>query len=497
MNGWFLSPSSEKVGRVRFSADLSKDEETGMNTLARRAGLAAATAVLIAGMTATAGALTRAGTAAASPVTVAHLQLKVFTNSDWVSVHISPGDVMASHITSSGGVGTWATAPGGVALRGGTGRNVSWVVEDLVLSDPSAAASYTVTVDKGYFGNASVAVANLNGSAPVTSAPFTDSVHSLVDPLNRASIRVPASTVMTSSPLRLPSADSRHLVLAFYYPWFSWYGQSTLADTPQNPRSTTDLAGVESMTAQAKAHGIDGFVVSWDGEANRGSQFALTQQAAAENGQVVTGYLESIQAGTAGTEEVWLHQLLAHVKSGPNSGAFLRASDGTPVVFVYQMGRFTPLQWKVILTDLAVQYGEHVDLVGDATDAAYLPFEWGLHRYSVTDTVSKDEAWAQRTGAEAKAAAVVGDGDAKLFAGTASPGFDDHRLRGTTNPVISRDNGQRYADTWNAALSGQPDWMLVTSWNEWYEDTQIEPGVATGSQALEQTATLSAGFTGR
>ena len=72
--------------------------------------------------------------------------------------------------------------------------------------------------------------------------------------------------------------------------------------------------------------------------------------------------------------------------------------------------------------------------------------------------------------------------------------IDDQKLRGNTNPVIDRDGGARYDGTWSAALAGSPDWMVVTSWNEWFEDTEIEPGVATGSGALEQTASWSQAF---
>jgi len=82
----------------------------------------------------------------------------------------------------------------------------------------------------------------------------------------------------------------------------------------------------------------------------------------------------------------------------------------------------------------------------------------------------------------------------RLFVGTVQPGFDDRRLRGDANPVIDRNGGARYDQTWAAALAGSPDWIVVTSWNEWFEDTQIEPGVETGSGALDQTATWSGAF---
>jgi hypothetical protein len=74
-----------------------------------------------------------------------------------------------------------------------------------------------------------------------------------------------------------------------------------------------------------------------------------------------------------------------------------------------------------------------------------------------------------------------------LTVATVSPGYDDRKTRGLSNPVVYRDGGKRYDQTWDAALAGSPDWVVVTSWNEWYEDTSIEPGTATGAQALAQT----------
>lgn len=276
-----------------------------------------------------------------------------------------------------------------------------------------------------------------------------------------------------------------------------------MADHPSDPRSTDAYDGVESMTAQAKANGINGFVVSWDGDDENGGndqghaqQFQLALRAADADGQVVTGYLESGEAartGTVGMTELrWLHQLLTY-SSDP---AFLKDSRGIPVVFVFEMAELSPAQWGAIMSTLASKYGESVDLVGDTTDPAYAHLEGGFARYYTTGGMRGLREYDVHTAVQAKAGAVVDHAvDPKLFVGTVSPGFDDRCKRPDQNdPVLSRDDGARYTDTWRAALSAQPDWILVTSWNEWYEDTEIEPGVHTGSQALTQTKNQAAAF---
>jgi len=54
--------------------------------------------------------------------------------------------------------------------------------------------------------------------------------------------------------------------------------------------------------------------------------------------------------------------------------------------------------------------------------------------------------------------------------------------------------GERYQATWDAALASDPDWILVTSWNEWYEGTAVEPSVRFGDLALRQTADNAAAW---
>ncbi len=76
----------------------------------------------------------------------------------------------------------------------------------------------------------------------------------------------------------------------------------------------------------------------------------------------------------------------------------------------------------------------------------------------------------------------------KIFAATVQPGYDDHLLpdRGG-GQVQARLDGDFYRNTWEAALASDPDWIFITSWNEWWENTQIEPGESYGDLYLEIT----------
>lgn len=115
-----------------------------------------------------------------------------------------------------------------------------------------------------------------------------NAVSSPTDPLNSLRAKVSGAALMGRTPLVVPRADDRRLTLAFYYPWFGGgYGDRTLTDRPARPRPTTRLADVRSMTDQARAHGVDGFVVSWAGNARDGAEYDLALAAAEATGGVV------------------------------------------------------------------------------------------------------------------------------------------------------------------------------------------------------------------
>jgi len=43
---------------------------------------------------------------------------------------------------------------------------------------------------------------------------------------------------------------------------------------------------------------------------------------------------------------------------------------------------------------------------------------------------------------------------------------------------------------WNAAIKADPDWVMITSFNEWHKGTEIEPSIEYGEKYVELTAKL-------
>ena len=64
-------------------------------------------------------------------------------------------------------------------------------------------------------------------------------------------------------------------------------------------------------------------------------------------------------------------------------------------------------------------------------------------------------------------------------------------------PVTDRWGGETYRVLWQEAIAAAPDYVLITSWNEWHEGSEIEASVEYGSRILDDTAAFSREFLAR
>ena len=70
-----------------------------------------------------------------------------------------------------------------------------------------------------------------------------------------------------------------------------------------------------------------------------------------------------------------------------------------------------------------------------------------------------------------------------LWFAPASPGFDARLVGGTR--VVPRRGGATLRASMNAALAASPDAVALISWNEYSENTMVEPSTTYGSAALK------------
>lgn len=281
--------------------------------------------------------------------------------------------------------------------------------------------------------------------------------------------------------------NKTHLLLGFYYPWYG---------TPEGPCGTwhhwvpqreydsthVPLVGFYDSLSEdviryhvrtAQSVGFDGFISSWWGPGNYiDDAFPRLLDIAGETGFKATIYFE-----IARDRDHLYNQLRYVLTRYGNHSAFLRW-DGRPVIFIY--GRVIS---DFELTDFARVFeqleseGLPAFYLADRLDTEYLQVFDGLHTYILFSGMDRYVDLSPTC-----------TGLGKIFAATVVPGYDDTIIR-DPGRIVDRANGTYYRDFWETIMLSKPDWVLVTSWNEWHEGSEIEPSLEFGDLYLNLTLT--------
>ena len=313
-------------------------------------------------------------------------------------------------------------------------------------------------------------------SSSVLAAPAS-AAHS--DPLPARP--APPTTIM--APVGRPALsattyDEAHPVLAYYY---AWWGPSDFQNTdfqPLAPYNSDDATVIQTHVQEAQSAGIDGFVMSWYGNGDRTDANLAKLQDIGQR----TGFRSTIHFETEhfwGVDDV-IAQLKAFYQLRINSPSMV-TYQGRPVIFFWRASTYSNATWSAIRAQVDPNHwavwiadGDNFSFpAGDAWD--------GISPYTA--------AWSPNPAAQlpswgAKAAAQM---PGKLYIPPVSPGCDDSPARPTTC-LTDRAGGAYYQSSWNGALASNPAWaIIVSTFNEWLETTQIEPSVQYGNQYLDIT----------
>jgi len=304
--------------------------------------------------------------------------------------------------------------------------------------------------------------------------------------------------LMAGWPRPAAAQSPERLVLAFYYTWFdenSW-GADRVPDQPLARYVSRARVAMARQIEQAKGAGIDAFVVSWYGPRVEGNQTetnfrALLDEAAARGFRLAVDF-EVTSPFYGGVEDVkaGLRALLA---THANHPAYLRVG-GKPVVFFWRQQRFDISMWAAIRA--AVDPNHDSLWIEEGVDVAPLSVFDGHHLYSVTWNPPTDLAYTANKFARQVRGAASRWGSPKVYVATVMPGYDDRKTGRGNAFAVGRADGAYYARSWQAAIASAPDWIVITSFNEWPEGTYVEPSQAYGNRYLDLTATWSAVFRG-
>jgi hypothetical protein len=315
----------------------------------------------------------------------------------------------------------------------------------------------------------------------------------------------PAASLLAGGPVEI-GVGPRPLVLAFFYPWyqhFNWLSDRLL-DQPLYLYSTELPDEVARSLREARAAGLDGVIVSWGGDTDwndRRLRFVFDQ--AQTLGLTVSILVETLSAteGPDGTKKPlvadkmrrWLEKAFDAYTSHP---AFLKLR-GRPVIFVYAADSFPPENWRTIVQSLE-HSGRKVFLMADSRDPTFLESFSGAFTYATASISQPDlKRFYSDQALRTQSYNLLYGGERRVDAATVSPGYNDSLLGRETTSVVDRANGGLYEAQWQAAVAAQPDWILVTSWNEFWENTHIEPSALFGRRYRIRTRAWSELFRGQ
>lgn len=299
------------------------------------------------------------------------------------------------------------------------------------------------------------------------------------------------------------------LVLAFYYNWYDeqTWDLSRLPDLPIIKYASRDPNIMAHHIQQAKSIGIDAFVVSWWGPGNQTDDnfkvmLGLARQAnfqLAVDFEVNSPFYRSkhdmVQALKYLMSTYIHHPAYLSAVVSPNRSSdcgvlpsqVRNCGNSKPVIFFWRQQLYSVDEWQAIRNEVDPE--RRTVWIEEGTNETYLRVFDGHHLYMI--------AWAKNPYTELNKwpRRIRNFGADKIWVATVNPGADNRKVPTQPEKVVrDRENGNYYRETWRAAFSTYPDWIIITSWNEWPEGTMIEPSVTYGNLYLDITREYIAQF---
>jgi hypothetical protein len=309
-----------------------------------------------------------------------------------------------------------------------------------------------------------------------------------VSPLTptRASASAPTRAVARTPAVAQGSAAARPIpVLAYYYIWFnptSW--NRAKIDYPLVGRySSSDVAVMREQVRMAKQAGITGFLVSWKNTPVLDSRLASLRRVAAATGFKLAVMFEGrdFYGRPLPMRQVRssFAYLASHYAGDPVFNIFgktMVAWSGSWAFTTPQLASITRA-YRSRLTILATdkQPSGYAAVAGlFQGDAYYWSSADPLHTPGYARKLDEFSAVVHQRGG--------------LWVAPAAPGFDAQKLGGSR--VVPRRGGQTLRLEMNAAMGSSPDAIGLISWNEYSENSEVEPSQLTGGTALKVLASI-------
>lgn len=290
------------------------------------------------------------------------------------------------------------------------------------------------------------------------------------------------------------------LVLAAYQ---AWHGLPNHLQPP--PYISTDPDVIARHIRMAQEQCIDGFIVDWYGPprglANDERGFIdrataeLLRQSAAAGFKIGLMYDEGTLSSLTALTTTQVISDLIYARSYFTLSNYLTIS-GKPTLFVFPYPNIDPhIDWSLVRQKLGID----ITLLDEDPDPSTSPHDALFDGFY---------AWVQATPWITNNCADWGENYLnwfyrtmlnptyrnKLMVGGVWPGFDDSRAVWGKERCMDRRCGRIWRETWNLVKQYQPPVVLIETWNDFEEGTDIEYSISTQTVWREDFNPLNSAF---
>ncbi|MBC3840381.1 hypothetical protein GXW82_09585 [Streptacidiphilus sp. 4-A2] len=275
-------------------------------------------------------------------------------------------------------------------------------------------------------------------------------------------------------------------LFAYYYIWFSpdsW--RRAKLDYPLlGDYSSSNPAVVKQQIEWAKAAGIQGFIVSWKDTALNDSRLQLVMRIAAQENFKLAMIYQGLDFTRKPLPEAEVAKDFRTFETtyAPNpvfykvGGKALTIWSGTWEYSAADVQAVTsPLRGKLLVLNTQKSVASYNQIAAYTDGDAYY--------WSSVDPQT-DKGYPEKL--QQMAATVHAHGG--YWIAPFAPGFDAKLVGGTG--TVPRDNAQVLRTEYTAAVGSSPDMLGLISWNEFSENSYIEPSKEYGYSYLDAVAQL-------
>lgn len=332
---------------------------------------------------------------------------------------------------------------------------------------------------------------------PSNSIPSATAAMTTAYPSPVPSVGSSSRPSLAASPSAVAPPSSN--VTAFFYAWYgtpdgdgAWRHWNQRAHVPpddiassyypeRGPYSSRAPDVLASQMAELAQARVGVIAVSWWGIGSwEDKSLDAIFAAASARGIKIAFHIEPYQGQTAASVGGDILYLLGRFGSSPALYRVSRATAGSsstsprPVFYLFGSSRLPVPDLTAVIHALRGTPNDSIVMVhSPKASTAVKDGADGVYTY---DSMAVPDALASLV-ADCRA-------DHVICSPSVSPGFDNSQAVSTGVLFQDRQNGARYDSMWQAVLGAHPEWVSVTSFNEWHEGTQIEPATdyAAGSR---------------